>query len=151
MCQYFGKKWKRHRSRLKKCLLAAIEEHDRANGTTGLTEADDSLIFSESEPPILGSDNQYVFTKQHQQEFIRAYHEKKNDMTKTAFIRHFASKWNMSEHPLQARLKNWLGDGAQFTTEYMTENMKQELVEYYNANRKEFYFSSCKSLGHRRF
>ena len=33
VCQYFGKKWKRHRSRLKKCLLVAIEEHDRENGS----------------------------------------------------------------------------------------------------------------------
>ena len=58
----------------------------------------DSLLLKNS---VLGSDNQYIFTKQHQHEFIQAYHEKKNDMTKTAFIRHFASKWNMSEHPLQ--------------------------------------------------
>ena len=113
VCHYFGKKWKRHRSRLKKCLLVAIEDHDRENGSGENME----MEFEDAAPPpgfslkvfiivvtqfkVLSTDNQYIFTKQHQHEFIRVYHEKKNDTTKIVFIRLFASKWNMSEHPLQ--------------------------------------------------
>ena len=47
VCQYFGKKWKRHRSRLKKCLLVAIEEHDRENGSGEKME----MEFDEAAPP----------------------------------------------------------------------------------------------------
>ena len=47
VCQYFGKKWKRHRSRLKKCLLVAIEDHDRENGSSENME----MEFDEAAPP----------------------------------------------------------------------------------------------------
>ena len=47
VCQYFGKKWKRHRSRLKKCLLVAIEDHDRENGSGENME----MEFDEAAPP----------------------------------------------------------------------------------------------------
>ena len=40
VCQYFGKKWERHRSRLKNCLLIAIEDHDRENGSSENMEMD---------------------------------------------------------------------------------------------------------------
>ena len=47
VCQYFGKKWKRHRSRLKKCLLVAIEDHDRENGSGENME----MEFEDAAPP----------------------------------------------------------------------------------------------------
>ena len=55
----------------------------------------------ETPPPILDSGSQYIFTKQHQHEFVKYYNENKDEMTKTSFLRYFAKKWNMSEHPLQ--------------------------------------------------
>ena len=143
MCQLFAKKWKRHRSRLKKQLMTSLSESnmdesavdvlpeidDYADDLTGLS----ALI--DAQPPVLDSGSQYIFTKQHQHEFVKFYNENKDEMTKTAFLRHFAKKWNMSEHPLQARLKMWIGKTA-FSTEYLTETMKNELLDYYQANKE---------------
>ena len=38
----------------------------------------------ETPPPILDSGSQYIFTKQHQHEFVKYYNENKDEMTKTS-------------------------------------------------------------------
>ena len=40
----------------------------------------------------------------------------------------------MSEHPLQRKMKLWLGKKPSFSAEFITDSMKRELVEYYNEN-----------------
>ena len=42
----------------------------------------------------------------------------------------------MSEHSLQREMKLWLGKNAVFSAEFITDNMKRELVDYYNENQE---------------
>ena len=57
----------------------------------------------------------------HQAEFVAYYNENNDEITKTAFLRHFSEKWHMSEHPLLRRLEEWIGKDYTFSTEYCTQ------------------------------
>ena len=127
ICQIFAKKWKRHSGRLKKYLPTS----SNTGGVDGLGDKPGS-----TPPPILSCDSQYVFTRDHQDEFVSFYHDNKEKMTRLEFYRHFMKKWNMSEHPLASRLQTWVGDNVQFATEFFTENRKAELIEFYNENKE---------------
>ena len=61
-------------------------------------------------------------------------------MTKTSFLRHF------SEHSLQREMKLWLGKNPVFSAEFITDNMKRELVDYYNENQETMTHEDVASL-----
>ena len=130
VCKLFGQKWQRRPALLKKQLQRGLE----TKVSSGLN--DDSLDDEEGDLPTLTSDSRYTFTEQHKREFIEFYNEKRDEMTKTAFLRHFSEKWHMSEHPLQRKMKLWLGKNPVFSAEFITDNMKRELVDYYNTNQE---------------
>ena len=126
VCKLFGAKWQRRPALLKKQLQRGLELKPE--------------LSDDEDLPTLTSDSRYTFSEQHKQEFIDFYHEKRDEMTKTAFLRHFSEKWHMSEHPLQRKMKAWLGENPAFSTEFCTDNMKKELVDFYNQN--------CDSMSH---
>ena len=102
------------------------------------TDGTVSIICEESaDLPLLTSDSKYVFNESHEAEFVQYYKENSQEITKTAFLRHFSEKWHMSEHPLLRRLEEWIGKNYSFSTEYCTAKMTQEMLVFYLENRTE--------------
>ena len=56
------------------------------------------------------------------------------NITKFDFIRHFMTKWQMSEHPLERKIKDWLGARPSFSTQFCTDTMRGELVDFFKKN-----------------
>ena len=77
MCKLFGQKWQRRPALLKKQLQRGLDNSDDINS-------------DDEDYPVLTSDSRYTFTEQHKREFIEFYNEKRDEMTKTAFLRHFS-------------------------------------------------------------
>ena len=61
-------------------------------------------------------------------QFVAYYNENNDEITKTAFLRHFSEKWHMSEHPLLRRLEEWIGKDYTFSTEYCTAKMTRQML-----------------------
>ena len=40
----------------------------------------------------------------------------------------------MSEHPLERKIKDWLGSRPSFSTQFCTDTMRGELVDYFKNN-----------------
>ena len=40
----------------------------------------------------------------------------------------------MSEHPLERKIKDWLGSRPTFSTQFCTDSMRDELVDYFKSN-----------------